>query len=170
MTQLPGHLRFASQGDWDALLQILRSDSSVASDVRQLSRWLHDLAAFPASAPVLQKLIELGADLNYHAYGGGTVLANAIVGGSLRGLTTLPELRLLLQSGADVSKYADAGYPPLHWAIVQNRLEHARLLLQAGSDPEQTSADGETALDVAKRNRNASAIEMLEAHRQLQSS
>lgn len=161
------YISLAKSGDWEGLRAALENDKDTLARSGQLSSLLHKLAAYPGSWPVLEYLIEQGADVNYEAYGDSSVLGSAIAGGSRFGATTLLELRALLRAGGDVTRVAESGFPPLHWCIVQNRLEHARLLLAHGADAEQKTADGETAFDVARRYGNERAVEMLEAHRQL---
>lgn len=117
------------------------------------STLLMELAHTPCSAPLLRRLVELGADPNARSAEGATALSIAIVGGSRFGLTTLPELHLLVELGADPNLPAESGLTPLQWAITHNRLEHAELLLALGADPYRQSIDyePETAFDVARR-------------------
>jgi ankyrin repeat protein len=117
------------------------------------STLLIELAGIPCSAPLLRRLVDLGADPNARCDDGTTALTTAVLGGTKFGLTTLSELRLLVELGADPNLHAESGLTPLQWAIAQNRLEHAELLLALGADPYRRSIDyePETAFDVAKR-------------------
>ena len=91
-------------------------------------------ARMGGSCEIIKKLVELGSDINHRAYDGSTALAAAIVGGSRYGLTTLPELRLLLDLGVNPNDIVDGGMPALHWAISQHKPEHLKILLEYGAD------------------------------------
>lgn len=72
-------------------------------------------------------------------------------------------IALLCRASADPSLVVDAGFPALHWAISQYRLGHARVLLERGADPRQTTVDvpPETALERALRMNCSAAIDLL---------
>lgn len=157
-------LGFAEQGLWGEALDRIDEQPELAAAIFDFGNTvLIDLASFPRSSAVLLRLIELGANVNHRADTGLTAVEQAVSGGSKHALSTLDELRLLLERGADPTVIGSTGVPLLQLAIEQNRLEHARLLLEHGADPFQTSPDfsPETALDVAKRARNTAAIELL---------
>mmetsp|Transcript_51332 Transcript_51332/g.69911 ORF Transcript_51332/g.69911 Transcript_51332/m.69911 type:complete len:91 (+) Transcript_51332:98-370(+) len=62
-------------------------------------------------------------------------------------------LKMLIKRGADVNtslKQPDsAGWTPLHYACKLERLDHVKILLDAGADVLAVTAAGETVMDVA---------------------
>lgn len=118
------------------------------------------------SLSVVRELIRFGANVNEATPSGESALGNALSGGSTFGLTTLDIVEDLCNAGVSLSAPINAGYPPLHWCIANNRLEHARLLLRYGADPNQKTFDlqPETALEVARRVGNRSALKLLSEH------
>jgi ankyrin repeat protein len=155
---------FITNGRWDELEDLLDRQPQLARQVDRAGRTLLMICArFGGSAHTIQKLIEHGADPNHRALDNSNVLAAAICGGSNWGLTTIPELNKLLELGANPNSVADSGMPALHWAIAQNRLEHARVLLEHGADMDVVTSDvpPESAMDIAKRIKSEAAITIL---------
>ena len=75
-----------------------------------------------------------------------------------------PAVRLLIERGADleaVSTSSIAQVRPLGTAANFGRVELARLLLEAGADPDGTAPDGTTALDTAVANGNDAFVALL---------
>lgn len=145
----------AKDGRWKEAAALLAAQPSLALQTDEVGfSLLMRLASIPGARPLLGQLIEQGAEVNRVSPTGETSLAMTIEGGSTFGLSTLDELTLLLEKGADCNAEAICGFPPLHWAIYKGRLEHARVLLEHGADPNRRSLDGETATDVARRMRS----------------
>src|SRR5207253_9168456 len=74
--------------------------------------------------------------------------------------------RLLIERGADlgaVSTGSIAQVRPLGTAAFVRRADLARLLLDAGADPNGQAAGGGTALDTARANADDEMIELLDA-------
>lgn len=154
---------YASQGLWDKISDYLMVNKDVVQlEDDNFGTVLFVLAEFPGSKEILQMLIEYGADLNYQL-NGDSPLTNTITGGSTIGLTTLPELELLLESGAKVNNIGPSGNPPLHWAIINCRLKHAELLLKYGADPYMLTVDPwpENAFDISYQAKYVNAIKLL---------
>lgn len=148
---------FAREGRWDELTHLIKEEPELAHEENWNGETLLIMCAgFGASASVMEELVQLGADPNHRAHDGSNALAAAIVGGSRYGLTTLAELRTLLRLGADPNAVADCGMPALHWAIAQNRPEHAEVLLEHGARLDTKTADDppESVEDVARRVRS----------------
>ena len=157
-------LNLAEDGYWEGLIETIRAHPALAEIIDAYGRvLLVEVARFAGSSRAIEALIDAGANPNRPDTTGVTPLASAIQAGSRFGLSSLPELRTLLAHGASVSMRADSGYPPLHWAIVNDRLEHAEVLLDHGADPRQLTADAhpESAFAVAQRLKNQRALELL---------
>lgn len=89
---------------------------------------------------------------------GITLLSHAIYGKEkARGVLTM-----LLDAGADVNGAAYAGMSNLMAAVSINDVEIVELLLEKGADPGQKNANGETALDQAKKRERTEIIAILE--------
>lgn len=162
-------INLARAGKWDEILEVLETKPYLAFDIDEFgSSLLIEISNFAGSKDVLNRLIELGADVNHEAKTGDTAIGNVITAGSEYGLNSLNELRLLLNNGASVTNQAARGFPPLHWAILNNRLKHAEILLEFGANPLQGSYDlyPETAFDVAKRVLNNEAQLLLQKLKQ----
>ena len=43
--------------------------------------------------------------------------------------------------GADPDLIADAGYPALHWAVVMNKIDHLKILIELGADVKAKTSD-----------------------------
>jgi len=158
-------LELAENGRWgDALSRIDENPELAVAKFDFDNTLLIDLACLPKASAVIYRLIELGANVNHRSGSGKTAIEQTLWGGSNHGLSTLDELKLLLEKGADPSVGASTGAPLLQLAIERSRLEHAKLLLENGASPAQLSADlrPENAFDVAKRLRNTAALELLD--------
>lgn len=154
----------ASKGLWGDIGRYIDVNPEVAKwDNEHSETLLIILAGYPGSDRLLRKLIELGADVNKTTAEGETALTTAILGGSVYGLTTLPEMETLLKLGAQINFIGPSGNPPLHWAVVHNRLDHAKLLIRYGADPYMKTADlyPEDAFEIAKKNSNPILLDIL---------
>jgi len=58
-------------------------------------------------------------------------------------------VELLLKQGADVNAIDDAGNNALREAILTDRVETVRILLEAGCNPDQRNKDGTTMRELA---------------------
>ena len=87
---------------------------------------------------------------------GATPLIYAISGGERDAIIAL------IRAGADLGAAADSGYTALMRAAAHPaRAEYVTLLLEAGADPSQTDAAGDTALDWAIASGHTAAIALL---------
>src|SRR5262249_43347740 len=89
-----------------------------------------------------------------------TVLAAVSAGGDGRLAdavmrTDRDAVRSLLQQKADVNATQPDGMTALHWAVRQNDLETAQLLIRAGAKPDAATRYGVTPLFFACENGNA---------------
>jgi|SoiMethySBSTD1v2_1073268.scaffolds.fasta_scaffold2022081_2 ankyrin repeat protein len=160
----PTEIRLALDGHWDDLLALIDSDPGIAQKDYFGSNLLTDCAHMAGSADVLRKLVSLGCDPSARCPSGNTPLTSAVTGGSRYGLTTIPEITALVELGADINGPGENGYPPLHWAIMGNRLDYAEVLLRLGADQSVVSENewAETAAEVAQQRQNKEALRLLQ--------
>lgn len=152
----------AINGFWDEINSIIESNLGVIHHENGFGdNLLIILSGFPGSLPCLEKLVQLGADVDSISMDGVSPIEATILAGRKINLHALPELRFLLESGASIITYGTGGNPPLHWAIYHNRLEEARLLLEYGAKIDQKNIDEETALDIANEAKNREALDLL---------
>lgn len=152
-------------GSWKEAAEILESIPVLAKHRDSHNDNLLNLASsYPGGLDMLSKLIEFGSDQDVVSESGNTALANAVLGGKSYGPTTLPELTFLLKQGSDPNLIGPSGYPPLHWAIYHNRLDHAKTLLEFDADPFKKTSDlyPEDAFDVARSEKNQEALHLLD--------
>jgi ankyrin repeat protein len=120
-----------------------------------------DWAVFSCKPNVVQKLIELGADVNHVDRQGFTPLmytATPLRGHRLNGTQEQRNLiaELLMEHGADVNRAMGDGHASgsamttLHFAVSDKNVDLVRMLLAAGANPNAKESHGWTPLDVAK--------------------
>jgi ankyrin repeat protein len=73
-------------------------------------------------------------------------------------------VRVLLQQTADANEVDADGTGALHWAVHENDVELARLLLHAGANAAAANRYGVTPLDLASENGAAAMVQMLLEH------
>ncbi|KAI3646088.1 hypothetical protein MP228_009016 [Amoeboaphelidium protococcarum] len=144
----------------------IESSSSVATSVTNASRTKTPTGGFPkglhpfskdghgrtklqmkARAGILndvQKLIELGADVNARDHAGYTPLSEAVNNGHY------DVVKVLLENGADVNNHGLDGETALHEAVKRLDVDIISLLLQYGGDPFSTNHSGQIAVDFLK--------------------
>jgi hypothetical protein len=95
--------------------------------------------------PVVQAMVERGADLKARCIGGFTALHGACDSGSLK------VVEYLISKGADVNAKDDQDITPLHVAAFRQRIAIIRLLVAHGADVNAVDKNGSTARDWAFR-------------------
>eukprot|EP00933_Yihiella_yeosuensis_P019629 TRINITY_DN15862_c2_g1_i1.p1 TRINITY_DN15862_c2_g1~~TRINITY_DN15862_c2_g1_i1.p1 ORF type:complete len:164 (-),score=26.14 TRINITY_DN15862_c2_g1_i1:69-536(-) len=70
----------------------------------------------------------------------------------------------LVEAGADPSTVDNAGNSSLHYASGYGRQEMLEYLLTLGINVNQRNKRGETALDVAEKNKQTKSVDMLKRH------
>jgi ankyrin repeat protein len=103
------------------------------------------LAALACNQPALKALLVWRAALNVRNHDGNTALSCACA------LPSVNAVMLLLRAGADITLGNRLGQRPLHIACLHGQTDIVRMLLALGAEPHVRTADGETALDIARR-------------------
>ena len=85
--------------------------------------------------------MRFGADVQQANHFGGTCLINSVQSADL--------VRFLIESGVDVNAEDVQHKTALHYAVQENRLESAKLLLAAGADPLRQSKYGDDILQTS---------------------
>lgn len=123
-------------------------------------RWIIN-AIDCGSRASIEWMLSRGVDLLFEDEEGYTVLHAAID----RSLSDKHEIiESLLKHGASINAYGINDWTPAHMAVARNDLETLRLLVQFGADLTiRTRIDHyETPLQLAKRLKNANAVQFLE--------
>ena len=95
----------------------------------------------------VQRLLDLGADVNIRDYKGKTALHRAATAGFLN------VMGVLLAHGAEVNTQDEIGDTALHDAIRAKRVESVKLLLLSGADTQLANAKGITPILAAEQAR-----------------
>jgi hypothetical protein len=136
----------------DALAIVRNAGSAVSTWTNDQGEPVLCVAAANAVAPVVEALLEAGADANAVAPNSlVTPLVRAAEGGSREAVA------MLLAKGADPNARAAGKFTPLMAAVDFGDPEIVRMLVAAGADAKTTPADGRTA---AKRVRGPYAEEI----------
>ena len=103
----------------------------------------------------VQKLLDLGADVNAQDNDGDAPLHGAAQSGNVE------ILDLLLAKGANPNLKNKYGGTPLMWAVVFDQEEVTRRLIERGADPSLKDADGLTARDWAIKSKREKLVALL---------
>ena len=115
------------------------------------------LAAFNGHTPVLQFLLEEGAEVEAKDVNGRTALMYASSGPFEEAVA------FLLEHGAEVDVQGTLeGFTALMTAASEGLVEVVRLLLAHGADPSLVDKDGDTAASFARQNGHSEVVELLE--------
>ena len=106
------------------------------------------LGGTPVYNPIINNLVEAGANASLRNAQGNSLLHIAVAAGSRRESTPSSVL-ILLQHGADANERDGEGYTPLHRAILNNQIEKAIELVEGNADINLTTPEGDTALHLA---------------------
>lgn len=140
-----GDAKLADQNGFTPLMIALDSEQTdkanellAKSDVNQKSADGFTAAFFAKNVAQLQNLVNSGADLNWKANNGSTVLSKAIASNNSDIAT------FVIERGADVSWKDAEGNTLLHGAIARNKLTVARALLERRIEANVKNVKGET--------------------------
>jgi ankyrin repeat protein len=115
------------------------------------------LAAFFGHLDVMQFLLRAGVEVN-------SVSRNALQAAPIHSAAAgnqVEAMRLLLEHGADPNACQAGQVAPLHIAAQKGNLQMTLLLLLSGADLQQKTAEGKTALDLAREANHPEVVELL---------
>uniref|UniRef100_A0A1B6L8I5 Uncharacterized protein n=1 Tax=Graphocephala atropunctata TaxID=36148 RepID=A0A1B6L8I5_9HEMI len=115
--------------------------------------------------PVVQKLIELGADIESMCSSGNTPMVSAMsTFKKEEGCVTA--VKLLLEYGVSVNAIVESKFQQkaIHVAVCNNLPSVVTLLLNMNADPSATDKDGTTPLHIAVFNNRVEIIKLLSLH------
>jgi ankyrin repeat protein len=112
-----------------------------------------------APLPIIQKLLDLGADVNAQCVMTGTLpIHHAIIS------NRFDVLQLLVQSGANINSMDDVSRKaPLHYACENGNVEMVNYLCEIGAECDAWDLDGYTPLHIAAENGSIKCIARLVA-------
>ena len=110
------------------------------------------IAASKGDYKKVKSLISKGLDVNSRCRYGWSPIHEAAEGGHA------DVVRLLISKGADVNLADKRGLTPLHGAAYSGDFDTVKVLLEHGAQKDQTTINGETAYDIAKKNNREDII------------
>lgn len=117
---------------------------------------LYDEAELNRITPIVSALIAAGADFDRRGNKGLTLLLFSLETGNVE------IAKILVEVGADVNVVDDAGASTLHHTVkLSDGATMAQILIDAGTDPDQLSVEGETVLFRAVVARNVALVNAL---------
>jgi len=136
----------AAMGEREIAMELLRKDGSLVNSFAVDGYTALHLAAYFGRAPVVERLLDRGADPRAVARNSMQVepVHSAVTG---RNLETV---RILLRAGADPAARQAGGWTPLHAAAQNGDTRIARVLVEHGADIRAVNDEGLTPIDVAK--------------------
>ncbi|ALG30336.1 hypothetical protein AOZ07_16000 [Glutamicibacter halophytocola] len=152
----------AKDNDVELVRELIAAGGNVnAKDSLEDSAFLY--AGAEGFNEILELTLENGADVkNLNRYG-GTALIPASEHGHIQ------TVKILIDAGVPLDHVNDPGWTALQEAVLlndggPNQQEVARLLLEAGADPQITDPQGRTALENARRLGFEELAEVIESH------
>jgi len=155
-------IRAAKDNDVELVRELIAAGGDVnAKDSLEDSAFLY--AGAEGFNEILELTIENGADVESLNRYGGTALIPASEHGHIQ------TVKILIDAGVPLDHVNDPGWTALQEAVLlndggPNQQEVARLLLEAGADPQITDPQGRTALENARRLGFEELAEVIESH------
>ena len=133
-------------GEREIVGELLKEDATRLSACSEDGFSPLHLASFFDHPPMVERLIEKGAEVNATSHNTMKVqpLHSAAAGRSAG------SVRALIGAGADVNAKQRNGWTPLHSAAQSGDAAMARMLVEAGADLQAESDDGQKPIDVAQ--------------------
>ncbi len=149
-------MKAVQANDLDAVTALLAAGTSVNEQDPSTQNWPVIIAAYLGHDAVLKRLLEEHADLTVLDPG---MQATALHAASYAGRTRAAQL--LIEHGIAIDQTGPFnGYTALHDAASQGHRSTVEVLVNGGANRSLRNLAGETALDLAKRHRDA-ALETL---------
>jgi len=152
----------AKDNDVELVRELIAAGGNVnAKDSLEDSAFLY--AGAEGFNEILELTLENGADVKSLNRYGGTALIPASEHGHIQ------TVKILIDAGVPLDHVNDPGWTALQEAVLlndggPNQQEVARLLLEAGADPQITDPQGRTALENARRLGFEELAEVIESH------
>ena len=144
-------------GRLDRVRELLAEDSTAAAAWSADGFQALHLAAFFARLPVLDYLLEQGADPNVRAQQPAAMTALHSAAASRQAEL----VARLLEAGADPNLQQGGGFTALMSAALHGNVAMIEHLLRAGARRELRADDGRSALDMAEQNGHQAAVALL---------
>ncbi len=144
-------------GSDDAVSRI-SSDDVIARDPLTQGQMAINLAVAFGRDKVLDWLLEHGADANVLDSDGVTPMHRVVLSRYLDSQRQVKMIRSLLSHGARIDPVAKGGWTPLHMAAVVFKTPVVEFLLSHGADPLLRTAEGYTALQLARQSSYGTAL------------
>jgi|RhiMetdeSRZDD1v2_1073273.scaffolds.fasta_scaffold01636_17 uncharacterized protein len=150
----------AAAGDAERVRTVLSKDPSLR-DAHAPDGWtpLH-LASHFRQMSVIDLLLAHGADVNAVSRNAD---ANAPLHAAAAGGADAAVMGRLIEAGARVNHRQSHGFTALHEVAAIGNMEVARLLLDAGAEPDAKNAEGQTPSELARAAGHVALAETLEA-------
>lgn len=146
----------AAAGDIPAVARLYDRDAALLSTRDERGKTPLHMAVTSGSTPMVQWLLEHGADVNAQDKTGLTPLHLAAW------WTATERAKVLLDSGANLEARDAFGDTPLHMAAMHGRNAMVRLLIDKGADASARNKDGRTPAELARSKRHGFTASYIE--------
>jgi len=143
------------QNDSAAVVELVEADPSVVNARDIAGRQPIHFAAHMANLPLVDYLIEEGADPTAITTAGTTTMHYAAFSGSV------PVINRLLELGLPADAASMTGATPLTYAVMRGHADATKRLLEAGADINAASATGKTIFHNAVESGNLDLVKLL---------
>lgn len=133
-------------GSYKAISELRARGGEISENSREIGNTELLFASYSNSKPVLEQLIQAGADVNEVGYDTRSALSYAALNNSAEAV------EILVRAGADITYSDRGGRTALHfasWRQKKDNKEIVQLLVGAGSDVNHRAGDGSTPLLIA---------------------
>ena len=140
MSSIKALLEAIEEGDVPTVRRIVteRPDLLEATDEYEFTPLMRASSSCTRTVPVIEALLEAGADVNHQTEEGYTALHCAIDVNGEANDNTEEVIGVLVAAGADLNARQHYGWTPLLKAVVEGTAAEVKALLAAGADPNET--------------------------------